>query len=150
MSWSTGPTLADFTAYLENVVQVPTSALPPTSPYIADAYNSAIEVVNLDIQGASPIHYTLAVYSLGTSILINFCPDQTGQTYFADLRKTWNLTSFIGGAVASASDQGTSDTLAVPDYFKLFTIADLARLKDPYGRQYMAVAMQYGSLWGLS
>lgn len=149
--WSTGPTLAGFQAYLTNNVQIPTSALPTDSPYPGYAYNNAIELVNLAIQAASTLIYTEAVYALATSNLLNFCPDQPGQTYFADIRSKWDMNSFLAGTVGAANDQGTSDSLIVPDYFRLFTVADLQMLKDPYGRRYIGFAQKYGTnIWGLT
>ena len=145
-----GPTLAGFLAYPADIVQVPSSALPAGSPYPQAAYCNALEIVNRAIQTASCLIYTEAVYALATSNLLNFCPDQSGQTFFGAIREKWNLNSFIGGVIGSTGDEGTSESMVVPDYFRLFTIADLQYLKDPYGRRYLGYAMRYGTLWGLS
>lgn len=145
------PTLAGFLAYLTSIVGIPTAALPASSPYPQAAFCNAVAIVNTALQCASPLIYNEAVYNLATSNLLNFCPDQAGQTYFKDIRETWNLTSFIGGVITSTGDEGTSESMTVPDYFKLFTVADLQYLKDPYGRRYIAFAQRYGAnLWGLS
>jgi len=38
----------------------------------------------------------------------------------------------------------------VPDFFKDLSLADLQMLQDPWGRRYLMIAQQFGSLWGLS
>lgn len=151
------PTIAGFLAFLSAIVQIPATALPASSPYPALAFDNAVALVNTSINVASPLIYTEAVYNLATSNLLNFCPDQVGVVYkddlgfFAYIRNKWDLTSFIGGIITSTSDEGTSESMTVPDYFSLFTVADLQSLKDPYGRRYLAVAQKYGpALWGLS
>jgi len=94
--------------------------------------------------------YCFAVYLLGTSFLLNWCPDQAGQTFFAAARTEMKLTSFTPGVVNSAADQGTSDSLLSPDFMKGLTIGQLQALKDPYGRQWLSMQQEFGTLWGLS
>lgn len=162
-SWTTGiPNIADFLTFLSANVGIPASALPPASPFPQYALTNAIALVNLAIQTASSPIYVDAVYSLATSNLLNFCPDVVpavvyppgdagGLGFFAYTRNKWDMTSFIGGVINSTSDEGTSESMTVPDYFQLFTVADLQYLKDPYGRRYIGYAQRYGSnLWGLS
>jgi hypothetical protein len=36
----------------------------------------------------------------------------------------------------------------VPDFFKDLSLADLQMLQDPWGRRYLMIAQQFGSLWG--
>ena len=144
------PTLAGFTAFIQNVMEVPTAALPTDSPYINDAFCFALAQVNWQIERASSLLYNTAVYNLGGSLLINYCPDHEGQTYFAALRTQWNITAFVPGVVLSGADEGTSSTLVVPDFMKGFQMGDLQRLKDPYGREYLAIAQQAGpTIWEL-
>lgn len=130
---------------------VPSAALPDDSPYLGYALNIALLTANraLRVTGL----YPLAVYNLGASLLLNFAPDQTGSTYFADIRseKGLDLVGFVPGVVAASGDQGTSTSLLVPDFMKNLTMDDLQRLKDPYGRAYLAVAQDYGpTVWGIS
>jgi hypothetical protein len=160
MSWSDSPNITDFLAFLANIVQVPSSALPPGSPYPQYALDNALTIVNIAFQSVSQQLYTEAVYNLAASNLLNFCPDPPGSPtvpgsdppapYFAYQRDRYGLESFVAGVVTSTSDQGTSTALTVPDNLKLLTVADLVYLKDPYGRRYLAIAMRYGQLWGLS
>lgn len=145
------PTIAGFLTYLANIVGIPSTALPTDSPYPQAAFCNALAIVNLALAVASPLIYTEAVYALATSNLLNFCPDQPNQTYFSKIRETWDMTSFIGGVITSTGDEGTSESMTVPDYFRLFTVADLQFLKDPYGRRYIGYAQRYGAnMWGLS
>lgn len=152
-----GPTLAGFMAFVANVMAIPTAALPTSSPIIPIAYQIALEIVNQALacvpasSPSTPSLYALAVYNLAGDRLINYAPDQAGQTYFADLRKTLNISGFVGGVISSTADQGTSESLVVPDAMKGLTFADLQTLKTPYGRTYLGIAQSYGpSVWGLS
>lgn len=177
-SWQTGiPTIADFLTFLSGTVGIPASALPASSPFPQYALDNAVAIVNPALSNAcaggwpagyvsgsnlGSLIYIEAVYNLATSNLLNYCPDvvpsvvyppgdAAGLGFFAYTRNKWDMTSFIGGVINSTSDEGTSESMTVPDYFQLFTVADLQTLKDPYGRRYMGLAQKYGSnLWGLS
>lgn len=144
------PTLADFTSWVYTVMGVPTAALPPGSASFGYAFNVALATVSLNIQLSSPLIYQLAVYNLGGSLLLNWAPDQPGQTYFADIRKTWNLNAPSSGVVRFAGDQGTDVTVEVLESLKNLTISQIQNFKDPYGRQYLAWAQTWNSPWGIS
>lgn len=124
--------------------------LPPSSFNIQLSYALALDIVSCWLQAMASDVYTIAVYNLATDRLINFCPDQPGQCYFDGLRTGFKINQFVAGVVQSANDQGTGDTLLVPDAFKGLTIMDLSNLQTTYGRQYLALAQQIGTLWGLS
>ena len=145
------PTLAGFQDFITNVMAIPSAALPLSSPVVAMAYTVAMATVNcaLCVTGI----YALAVYNLGGSLVINFAPDQPNQTYFRALRGKdgLNIASFVPGVIAASGDESTSESILNPDFMKNFTMDDLQRLKDPYGRQYLAFAQDYGpAVWGLS
>jgi hypothetical protein len=149
------PTLAGFILFVQQIMQVPTSALPNNSPFFQLAYDYAIAVTNDLLAGVpspitSPSIYAQAVYNLGGDQLVNIATDQGGQTYFADLRSKFNINGFVGGVVSSAADEGTSEGMVVPKAAENFTMMNLQQLKTPWGRQYMAIAQSFGSLWGLS
>ncbi len=144
------PTLAGFTAFLYNVAGFPSGALPDTSAVIPMALNVALEIVNLQMALVSPTIYTLAVYNLGASNVLNYAQDQSGQTYFADLRKQFNTYGFTAGVISSTADESTSESLLTPEFMKGLTLANLQQLKDPWGRQYLAFAQSSGTLWGIS
>ena len=149
------PTIAGFTAFIFGIMGVPSVALPATAPVIQWSYDFALDWVNQDLQNApsqttSWSIYARAVYNLAADTLINWAPDQSGQTYFADLRKQFGCNSFVAGVIQSSGDEGTNESLVVPEAFKELTIANLGNLKTPYGRNYLGIAQSTGTIWGLS
>ncbi len=167
------PTLVGFQSFMLNVMGITTELLPPSAPVVEMAYDIAIDIVNLQIATASPDIYTIAVYNLAGSNIINYAQDQIyasqsaappGSTllpdgtvrymnelpYFAYLRKNWNILGFAGGVVQSSSDVSTSESMVIQEAAKDFTLADIQYLKDPFGRHYLSIAQRYGALWGLN
>lgn len=144
------PTLAGYTDFLRNVAKINPTVLPGNTPVIEMSYCIALEIVNLSLALMGCRIYALAVYNLATSNLLSYAPDQSGSTYFEDIRKKWNLNDFITGVVESTSDNGSSESMVVQDAAKTFTLSNLQNLKDPYGRAYLAFAQDYGTLWGLT
>lgn len=144
------PTLAGFQDFVTNQMQVPTTALPVGSQALTDAYCVAMEIANDVMAMVAPTIYTLMVYNLAGDALVNFAIDIPPSTYFAGLRSQFNINSQVNGIVSASSDEGTSQSLMLPDLFKEMTLADLNYLKTPWGRQYLAFAQRYGTAWGLS
>lgn len=160
------PTLAGFQAFIQNVMQVPTTALPLTSPVIAMAFAVALALVNpalrkvgipatdaagVTLNSGGISIYALAVYNLAGDNLINYATDQEGVTFFKDLRKSFNTEGFVSGIVQSTNDEGTGASFVVQEAAKAFTLANLQALKTPYGRTYLALSQSYGpSTWGIS
>jgi len=154
-SWTnpTTPNLADFTIFVQTSMGIPLSALSPTSVWIGYAFNRAMDLV-LQVPTVNALEYVLAVYNCGGHILLKIAPDLPGQTYFVSARAGgntgFNLVGFTPGVVSGSSDQGTSQSLTTPEGFKNLTIGDLDFMKTPWGRDYLAYAQDFGSLWGLS
>lgn len=152
------PTIEGFQSFITDVMGIDPLYLPADSVSIGWAFSIALMVVNPDLAIVStptyaPVQtsmYAQAVYNLAGDTLINYAPDQPGRTYFTDLRKSMSIGSFAAGVVQSASDQGTSDTLAVPDALKALTIGQLQNMKTPYGRAYLAMAQNVGTMWGVA
>lgn len=144
------PNVTDFVTFLQTVAGIPVAALPASSPYIPWALNYSKELTLVGLNAVGTDFYCFAVYLLGTSFLINWCPDQPGQTYFQKIRKQWNINGFVGGTIQSTADQSTSESLLAPDFLKGLTIGQLQALKDPFGRQWLAMQADAGNLWGLS
>jgi hypothetical protein len=67
-----------------------------------------------------------------------------GFQFFAGLRAQFKILSLVAGPVQTASDNGTSTTLAVADFFKTLTIGDLDLMKTPWGQRYLAYAQKAG------
>lgn len=142
--------LTDFLYFIRNEMGIPVAALPDNSVDIIVAFEVAKATVSKWFTVHSKIYYNLAVYNFGGDYLINWASDQTCGTYFADLRKTWKITSFVAGVVQSTADESTSMSLLVPDVMQGLSLADLQELKTPYGRAYLAIAQKMGSVWGIS
>lgn len=163
---ATGPTLTGYLAFLRDVAGIPVPALPDNAPVIPISLSVSLGIVNMQLQCVGyvptailaqaglptngPTIYDLACYNLATDRLINFAPDQSGSTFFADLRSSFSINTFVAGVIASTFDQGTGQTMVVPDAMKGLTLSDLQRLKTPYGRQYLEFAQAAGDLWGIT
>jgi len=143
-------TRALFLANIRGSMGITTVQLPDASTDIDAALNLALALVYAPMQNASQLIYDSAVYNLGGSNLIEFASDQTGQTFFADMRKKFNINGFVPGAIQSASDEGTSESMLIPDFMKNLTMADLQYIKTPWGRTYLSYAQRIGPMWGIS
>ncbi len=120
-------------------------------PIVYTALTVALAIVNDALAQATPATYTLAVYNLAMDRLVRFAPDQANQSYFQQLRMQFGLLGTSVGAVASASDQGTSAAIANPDWMRQMTMRDIQTLRTPWGREYMGFAQAWGPyVWGLS
>ena len=167
------PTLAGFTAFVRNVMGISVTVLPDGSPVIAFALSVALGVVNPQLAAACIPQsdaagvqlntggftvYVLAVYNLAGSNLLSYAQDQPNAAiyknklqFFAYFRWKWNINSFVPGVIDSSSDESTSEHMVVQEAAKSFTLANLQQLKDPFGRQYLALAQSYGpTSWGIS
>jgi hypothetical protein len=144
------PTQAGFLWFIRNVMNIGQAQLPDSGGTIPYAYNNAINQVLRIINLVDPQSYTNAVYNLAADYLINFTPDQNGQTFFKDLRTDFNINAFQAGVVANAGDDSTSASIEVVEGLKNLTLLDLQNLKTPYGRHYLGIAQQFGTAWGIS
>ncbi|EPF6561429.1 hypothetical protein [Serratia liquefaciens] len=138
--------LSGFIEFIRTDMKVTAEQVPDDSPSFSLAYGGAVEWVNSDIACVMPNLYTVAVFNLGASFLVNYGTEPV----FAEFRKIYGLNDFTAGVITGASDNATSSQRLVPDFFKNLSLADLQMLKDPYGRRYLMIAEQFGSLWGLS
>jgi len=144
------PSLAGFENWTRAVMGLSTIVMPVNAPGYAYAYQVALDLVPLDFAKMSPDIYTLTVYNMGGSLLIQWQQDQPGQTYFEDLRRDYNMNGFVAGVISSASDVATSQTLAVGQGLQNLDLISLQAIKNPYGRQAIAFMQSLGTLWGLS
>lgn len=144
------PTVAGFLLFIRDVMGITATYLPNNAPIITTAFNVAVAIVNPAINQIDQGIYNLAVYNLAGDNLLNYATDQPAHTYFKDIRAGWNLTGFTPGVIASSADESTSESLLNPEFMKGLTLGNLQNLKTPYGRQYLAIAQDYGSLWGIS
>lgn len=140
------PSLSGFIEFVRTDMGVTAAQVPDDSPSISLAYGGAIDWVNHDIACVMPNLYSVAVYNLAASFLINYGTEQV----FAGFRSELGLNNFKAGVITGAGDNATSAQRLVPDFFKDLSLADLQMLQDPWGRRYLMIAQQFGSLWGLS
>ena len=153
------PTQSGFLSFVRNSMGISSTVLPDNSDAISTAFQVAIEIANILVNVVSPVIYTLMVYNLAGSNIINFAQDVGGPPppvykddlpFFAYWRKFYGCTSFVGGTISSTSDDSTSESLNVPENLTKLTVADLQYLHDPWGRQYMSFAEKFGQVWALS
>ncbi|WES88781.1 hypothetical protein [Dickeya fangzhongdai] len=138
--------ISGFIEFVRTDMGVTAAQVPDGSSSFSLAYGGAVEWVNPDIEIVMSQFYAIAVYNLAASFLINYGTEQV----FSDTRESLKLNDFTAGVIAGASDNATSAQRLVPDFFKDLSLADLQMLKDPWGRRYLMIAQQFGSLWGLS
>jgi hypothetical protein len=143
MPWTdpTTPNLGDFAEFVGE--QFTTDQLPANSPWIGYALDYALARVSNAPYIPGP-QYTLVVYQLGLHWLIKWCPDQSEQTAFADARTMYKMLGFVGGVIAGSSDQGSSESFAIPESLKDLTLDALDCLKTPWGRSYLAYQQMLG------
>ena len=155
----TKPTPEGFVQFVRLVMQIPTSVLLPGDPVISMALGVALDIVNRALCVASATIYTLAVYNLAGSNVINYAQDVPdaplvkGSTlpFFADLRDKWDINAFVSGVIQASNDETTGNSMVVQEAAKNFTLANLQNLKDPWGRVYLSLAQTYGpSIWGIT
>ena len=145
-----GPSLSGFIAFLRNIVGINTTVLPDNAPVIEFSYNMAINICT-DLLVTIPqipgeFLYITAVYNLSTDTLLTYAQDQSGQTFFTQVQQKYQLHALVPGVISFACDEGTQSTMVVPDSFKHMTLANLQNLKTPYGRTYLGIAQDFGSL----
>lgn len=141
-----GPTLAGYVEFLRDYAQINTTYLPDGSPYIDYSYKVAVKTCSETMGTIDAFLYTSAVYNLATDVLYTIAKDQPDQTYFASYQKKYQIHTLVPGVVKSASDESTSSSLVVPMFFDRLTMGQLQNLKTPYGRMYLSIVQDLGSL----
>lgn len=105
------------------------------------------------VQNPTTFQYTLAVDS---TVITNPGPATVApnaavtEWYWSKFRQMFNITGFAPGVITSASDLTTSAGILNQQFFQGLTMGDLQLLKTPYGRNYLAIAQNYGTIWGLT
>lgn len=158
-----GPTLAGFIDFVRNAMGIDSTVVPDDSYWLGFSYYLALAVCNPDLacapsfSNAYPNLYALAVYNLSGDTLINYGQDlpdaddyKNDEPFFAYMRDSLDINGFVAGVISSSADETTSESMVVIEAAKNFTMANLGQLRTPWGRQYMAIAQDAGSLWGLS
>ena len=125
------------------------------SPFPAQVLNSSLLRTINDNAGAPILgelsSYVMAVYNMAFHQLLKFCPDQSGQTFFATARKAYNLANMRPGIIMAAGDQGSSQTMIVPEFFQHISLEALEATKTPWGQYWVSYQQMYGqTIWGWS
>jgi hypothetical protein len=146
----TTPTLAGFITFCRNVVGIPTVDMPD-----ADAgFQTSLDYANLwipdDLAKISPGLFTAATYNWAASLLIQYQQDVAGQIFFTSARQSFGISNFVPGVISNASNEATSQGMTIGKGLSNMSLTDLQRVKDPYGRQALAILMDTGTLWGLT
>lgn len=150
MAFVNPPNVTDFTTFLRTVVGINVDYLPDGSADITNAFDIAMYWVSPRLCLIPGNLYSLAVYNLGADFVITYAQDQAGRTYFFDLRKSLGISLFMPGVITGTSDTSTAQSILNPEMFKNLTLGDLQNLKTIYGRAYLNIAQQQGTLWGMS
>ena len=145
------PTLAGFIVFCRSVVGIPTAVMADDDAGFQQALDFSLEWIPVvPLTAISPVLYTSAVYNWAASNLIQYQPDPTGQVFFTNARSSFGVSNFMAGVISSASNEATSQSMTVGKGLQNLSLIDLQRVKDPYGRQALAILQQLGTLWGLS
>jgi hypothetical protein len=150
------PTFAGFQWFVEKMMMVPLGSMPDDS-ILQIAYDESINLTYYQLAGVpsqptTPSIYAFCVYNLGCHFLLEIAMDDpdSGSTFWNDLRDKLGINSFLSGLVTSAADQGTAESTYIPEQIKGMTLMDLQLAKSPWGRKYLMIAGQWGSIWGLT
>jgi hypothetical protein len=146
----TTPSLVGFIAWTRAVMGIPSTAIADNDVGYSYAYQVSLDLIPLDFAATSPDIYTLTVYNLGGSNLLQWQQDYIGQTFFADARKSYGINNFVAGVVTGAGDVSTNESLAVGAGLQNLDLISLQAIKNPYGRQAISFMQALGTLWGLT
>jgi hypothetical protein len=141
-----GPTLAGYVDFIRDVMGINSTILPANSPWIEFSFKLSNATCSNTIGLLDEFLYETAVYNLAGDTLLTYTVDQPGQTFFKDVQKKYQLQTFVPGIIKSAADESTSSSMVVPEAFNKLTIGQLQNLKTPYGRLYLQIAQDLGSL----
>jgi len=146
----TTPTLSGFITFCRNVVGIPVDVMPDNDPGFQSALDYAALWIPLFLNQLSPGLFTVCTYNWAASLLIQYQQDPTGQVFFTQNRQSLGINNFVPGVLQSASNEATSQSMAIGKGLSNMTITDMQRVKDPYGRQALAILMDLGTVWGLT
>ena len=139
----TTPNLADFVVFA--LAQgVPSADLVSPYTYASWALGYAQNVALTAPCDLPAIVYVMAVYNLAFHQMLKTSPDQSGQTFFADIRKTYSLLSFVTGPIASTNDVSTGNAMVIPEWMKSMTIQANDLIRTVWGLSYLDYAQCYG------
>ncbi len=155
----TKPNITDYLVFIRSVMGINTTVLSDASLSIPFSLAVAQEIVTLDLAQISPMMFSLATYNLAGDRLLNYAQDLPGAAnvpgstppapFFAAARQSYGINSFVAGIIQEAHDESTGESMKINEAQQL-TLMDLQNLKTPYGRAYLQLVQNLGSLWGLN
>ena len=140
------PSLAGYIDFIRNTMGIDTTILPNGNSVIDFSYEFAVKTCTETLGTISQFLYVNAVYNLAGDTLLTYGKDQPGKTFFKDVQQKYQLNTFVPGVVDGAHDETTGSSMLVPDQFKKLTIGNLQNVKTPYGRLYLQIVQDLGSL----
>jgi hypothetical protein len=152
------PTFTGFQWFVSNIMAVHSSSMPDDT-WLQVAYDQAYNLAywglqTVPSQPTSPSLYAMAVYNLGCALLLEFALDDPNanppNSFWTDLRTKLGIYSASYGLVNSAADQGTSESMYIPDVINGMTLLDLQLMKSPWGRMFLMISGEWGTIWGLT
>jgi len=149
-----GPTYEGFVAWVTAVMGVPTGNMPDDST-LQVAYNEALNLAYLGLASIPSVSstmsiYAMAVYNLGGHILVEIAQDAQNQNFWSNLRNQFQINSMLPGFITQAHDQGTGEGMYIIKQLEGMTLFGLQLMKTPWGRWYLMIAGQWGTIWGLT
>ena len=144
------PTLTGFITWSRAVMGLTSIVIADNDVGYAYAYQVSLDMVPTDFSATLPDIYTLTVYNMAGSNLLQWQQDYPGQTFFVDARAAYGINNFVAGVINAASDTTTSEALSVGKGLQNLDLISLQAIKNPYGRQAMAFMQSLGTLWGLT
>jgi hypothetical protein len=153
------PTFAGFQWFVANSMGVPPEAIPDDS-FLQAAYAQAVNIAytalaTVPYVPGTPNLYAIAVYNLAAAMLLWGAIDNPDapppyNTFWTDLRTKLGIYSMSYGLVNSAADQGTSESMYIPEFIKGMNLLNLQLMKSPWGQMYLMIAGEWGTIWGLT
>ena len=160
------PTVSGFIWFIQSIMGISSSVLPTTAPVIQWSFDLAVSIANQQLQaipiGSPPYSsiYNAAVYNLAGDFLIQYAPDvpdapivpgsNPPAPFFQNQRQSLGINTFVGGVIQSTGDQGTNQSMVVPDFAQGLTMMNLSQVKTVWGRTYLSLAQGAGTMWGIS
>jgi hypothetical protein len=133
---------------------VPDANMPDVT-VLQYAYDTSLNIAYdglkyIPCQPATPSIYAIAVYNLGGAVLVDIAQDTPPDNFWDTLRDKLGINTFVPGYTTSASDQGTSQSMTLLQAVQNFTMLDAQLAKSPWGRMYLQLAGEWGTIWGLT
>lgn len=143
----------DFLTYFisQNLSQKPIDEASDLYKMLQRSYEFARHYVLKQLICSDPYFYKMALYDYTVHLFLIACVDGNLDFIPRDTLDSMDINQrSANGIVQNASDNTTAASILVPDFYKNLSLSDLSCLRTPYGRNYLMMLQQMGSLWGLT